>query len=148
MAKLMEATMSANPIMSENPNVRLFSPATMHRPNGYSHLAEVHGGRPVFIAGQVAFDPTGNLIGEGDFRVQARQVFENLKAAVEAAGGRFGDIIKLNVYVVDVAQLPQFREVRDMFIDVKNPPASTAVQVVSLFRPELLIEVEALAVIA
>ena len=70
------------------------------------------------------------------------------ESAVEAAGGGFTDIIKLNVYVVDIAHLPQFREVRDTFIDVKNPPASTAVQVVSLVRPELLIEVEAVAVIA
>ena len=140
--------MSASTTTSENPNVRLYSPASMHKPAGYSHLAQVHSGKTVFIAGQVAFDPSGNLIGKGDFRAQARQVFQNLKAAVEAAGGGFTDIIKLNVYVVDIAHLPQFREVRDTFIDVKNPPASTAVQVVSLVRPELLIEVEAVAVIA
>jgi enamine deaminase RidA (YjgF/YER057c/UK114 family) len=101
----------------------------------------------VFIAGQVALDPSGHLVGPGDFRTQAQQVFENLKTAVEAAGGSFSNIIKLNVYVADRSHLPQYREVRDQFIDVGNPPASTAVQVAALFRPEFLIEVEAVAVV-
>jgi enamine deaminase RidA (YjgF/YER057c/UK114 family) len=119
----------------------------MHRPNGYAHLAKVKSGTPVFIAGQVALDPSGHLVGPGDFRAQAQQVFENLKSAVEAAGGSFSNIAKLNVYVVDRSHLPQYREVRDQFIDIKNPPASTAVQVAALFRPEFLIEVEAVAVV-
>jgi reactive intermediate/imine deaminase len=119
----------------------------MHKPNGYSHAASVNSGRVVFIAGQVALDPSGNLVGKGDFRAQAQQVFQNLKAAVEAAGGNFGNIIKLNIYVADTSQLPVFREVRDLFIDLKNPPTSTAVQVAALFRPEFLIEIEAVAVV-
>jgi enamine deaminase RidA (YjgF/YER057c/UK114 family) len=125
----------------------LISPVSMHRPNGYSHLAKVKTGTPVFIAGQVALDNAGHLVGPGDFRAQVQQVFENLKSAVEAAGGSFSNIAKLNVYVVDRAHLPQYREIRDKFIDVGNPPTSTAVQVAALFRPEFLIEVEAVAVV-
>jgi enamine deaminase RidA (YjgF/YER057c/UK114 family) len=87
------------------------------------------------------------LAGPGDFRAQTQQVFENLKNAVEAAGGSFSNIVKLNVYVIDRSHLPQYREVRDQFIDVQNPPTSTAVQVAALFRPEFLIEIEAVAVV-
>ena len=130
-----------------DPAFDLISPVSMHRPNGYSHLARVKRGVPVFIAGQVALDTSGHLVGAGDFRAQAQQVFENLKHAVEAAGGAFSHIVKLNVYVVDRTRLPEYREVRDRFIDVSNPPTSTAVQVAALFRPEFLIEVEAVAVL-
>src|SRR5215469_1398430 len=140
-------TKSERKRMSEPSAFELISPVSMHRPNGYSHLARVKCGTPVFIAGQVALDTAGHLVGPGDFRAQAQQVFENLRAAVEAAGGTFSNIVKLNVYVVDRARLPEYREVRDRFIAVKNPPASTAVQVAALFRPEFLIEVEAVAVV-
>ena len=124
---------------------RIFNPETMHRPSGYSHVAEVSEGKLVFIAGQVAMDKEGNLIGKDDFAAQARQVFENLKAAVEAAGGSFGDVIKLNYYCVDLSHLPEIRAVRDEFIDRSKPPASTAVEVRRLFRPEFLIEIDAVA---
>lgn len=134
--------------MSDHSAFDLISPVSMHRPNGYSHLARVNRGTLVFIAGQVALDASGSLVGSGDFRAQAQQVFENLKAAVEAAGGTFSDIVKLNVYVTDRSHLSHYREVRDRFIDVKNPPASTAVQVAALFRPEFLIEVEAVAIVS
>jgi enamine deaminase RidA (YjgF/YER057c/UK114 family) len=133
--------------MSGHSAFDLISPVSIHRPNGYSHLARVKQGAPVFIAGQVALDASGHLVGPDDFRAQAQQVFENLKNAVEAAGGAFSNIVKLNVYVTDRARLPEYREVRDRFIDVNNPPTSTAVQVVALFRPEFLIEVEAVAVL-
>ena len=133
--------------MSDHSTFDLISPVSMHRPNGYSHLARIKDGKPVFIAGQVALDSSGHLVGPGDFRAQAQQVFENLKSAVEAAGGSFSNIVKLNVYVIDRSDLPHYREIRDQFINVGNPPASTAVQVAALFRPEFLIEVEAVAVV-
>lgn len=122
-------------------------PATVHKPKGYSHGLKVRGGTALYIAGQVALDAAGNLVGKDEFRTQVRQVFENLKAIVEAAGGRFGDIVKFNVYVTDVARLEEFREVRDLYVDVANPPTSTLVQVVQLFRPDFLIEVEAVAIL-
>jgi enamine deaminase RidA (YjgF/YER057c/UK114 family) len=119
----------------------------MPRSAGYSQVAVVTGGTLVFIAGQVALDRSGNVVGKDDFRAQAEQVFENLKSAVEAAGGTFNDVIKLNIYFLDSSHLPQFREVRDKYIHLSQPPASTAVQVSRLFRPEFLIEVEAVAVV-
>jgi enamine deaminase RidA (YjgF/YER057c/UK114 family) len=73
--------------MSNPSHIELISPNSMHTPVGYSHLAKVNSGKPLFIAGQVALDPAGSLMGAGDFRAQGRQAFENLKRAVEAAGG-------------------------------------------------------------
>jgi enamine deaminase RidA (YjgF/YER057c/UK114 family) len=131
--------------MSNNFSMELISPNTMHKPIGYSHLARANSGKIVFIAGQVALDAFGNVVGPGDFRAQTERVFENLKTAVEAVGGSFRNIMKLNVYVLDRGQLREYREVRDRYIDVANPPVSTAVQVAALFRPEFLIEIEAVA---
>ncbi|MEV5601218.1 RidA family protein [Streptomyces sp. NPDC052299] len=113
---------------------------------GYSHVV-LGEGRLVMISGQVALDEKGNVVGEGDPAAQARQVFENLRRCLEAGGARFADVAKLNFYVTDVAFLPAVRAARDAHIDVARPPASTAVQVAALYRPELFIEVEALAVL-
>jgi len=102
------------------PQFRIFNPDTISKPNGYSHVAEVNEGKIVYIAGQVALDGAGNLVGKDDFRAQVQQVFENLKAAVEAAGGDFKSVIKLNYYCaesVDAAQLPVLREVRDKYVN-------------------------------
>jgi enamine deaminase RidA (YjgF/YER057c/UK114 family) len=131
--------------VSSDAVISLLSPKSMHEPRGYSHAAKVRSCTLLFIAGQVALDASGKLVGPDDFRAQAQQTFENLKAAVEAADGNFRNIVKLNVYVVDVSKLPDYREVRDRYIDVNHPPVSTAIQVASLFRPEFLIEVEAVA---
>jgi enamine deaminase RidA (YjgF/YER057c/UK114 family) len=121
--------------------------ATKKMSVGYSQVAVATGGKIVFIAGQVAMDKSGNVVGRDDFRAQVQQVFENLKAAVEAAGGDFNDVIKLNSYFLDFSHLQEFREVRDKYINLKSPPASTAVQVSKLFRPEFLVEIEAVAVV-
>ena len=124
------------------------NPETMHRPAGYTHVVEVTAGRPVYIAGQVALDPTGALVGPGDIRAQARQVFDNLQAALQAVGASFEQVVKLNYYLVDATQLPVVREVRDRYVNTQQPPASTAVEVRRLVRDDLLIEVEAVAAIA
>ena len=113
-------------------------------------MAEVHDGKVVYIAGQVALDRAGNLVGKDDFHAQVQQVFENLKAAVEAAGGDFNNVIKLNYYCaesVDPAQVPVVREIRDKYVNIASPPTSTFVVVKRLVRPEWLIEVEAVAVV-
>ena len=133
--------------MSSEVNFQLLIPETMPKSVGYSQVAAVTSGTIVFVAGQVALNKAGEIVGKEDFHAQVQQVFENLKAAVEAAGGNFGDVIKLNSYFLDLAPLPEFREVRDKYINVKNPPASTAVQVPKLFRPEFLVEIEAVAVL-
>jgi reactive intermediate/imine deaminase len=112
---------------------------------GYSQAVEVRPGRIIYVAGQVSMDRSGKLVGEGDMRAQAQQTFENLKAALEASGAKFENVVKLNYYVLDVAQLPAVREVRDKFVNTANPPASTAVEVKRLFREGFLIEIEAVA---
>ena len=125
--------------------VALLNPKTIHQPNGYSYVAEISRGKLVFISGQVALDSQGNLVGKDDYAAQTRQVFENLKAAVEAAGGTLKDIVKLNYYCVDLSRLPEIRAVRVSFLDKERLPVSTAVEVRRLFRPDILIEVEAVA---
>lgn len=113
---------------------------------GYSHVV-MGEGRLVVISGQVALDEKGNVVGEGDPAAQARQVFENLERCLAAGEATFADVAKLTFYVTDIGFLPAVRAARDAHIDTKHPPASTAVQVTALVRPELLIEVEALAII-
>lgn len=133
--------------MSKEVAFQLSSPATLAAPVGYSHLATVSDGRLVFISGQVALDSRGNIVGKDDFRAQARQVYENLRALLEAVHASFRDVIKLNSYLLDMACMPDLRAVRDEYVNTAEPPASTAVQVVRLFRPEFLLEVEAVAVV-
>ena len=114
---------------------------------GYTHVV-TGPGRLVAVSGQVALDESGEVVGEGDAGAQARQVFENLRRCLAAAGATFDDVIKLTYFVTDIAHLPAIREVRDEHLDAKRLPASTAVQVAALFRPQLLLEVEAFALVA
>jgi enamine deaminase RidA (YjgF/YER057c/UK114 family) len=122
------------------------APAGLAPGPGYSHAATGRG-RLVAVAGQVALDAEGRMVGPGDPVAQAEQVFRNLQVALAAAGASFEHVIKLTYFMLDVGALPAVREVRNRYVDVANPPASTAVQVSSLFRPGFLIEVEALAVV-
>jgi enamine deaminase RidA (YjgF/YER057c/UK114 family) len=111
-------------------------------------VAEVRSGRLAFIAGQVALDPKGNVVGANDFRAQANQVFENLRTALRAVGADFSNVVKINTYILDMSQLPALREVRDKyFADVPHRPASTLVQVQKLAQDQFLLEIEAVAVV-
>jgi len=121
------------------------APAGLAPGNGYSHVASASG-RVVAVAGQVAMDEHGELVGEGDPAAQADQVFRNLGLALAAAGATFADVIKLGVFTTDISILPAVREVRDRYVDTDRPPASTAIQVVALFRPGYLLEIDAIAV--
>lgn len=122
------------------------NPPTLAQPPGYAQIVEVGPGRLIFIAGQVAWDTQGKLVGAGDFALQAEQVFRNLLAAVESRGGTAASLVKLTIFVTDMQHLPLLRQVRDRFIPAGPAvPASTLVQVAALFRPEFLIEVEAVA---
>ena len=125
--------------------MKIHNPPTLASPRGYSHVAEVRGGNLVFIAGQVALDPSGTVVGPGDYTVQAEQVFRNLGLALASAGATFRDVVKLTYFVLDVAHLPEVRAVRDRFVDTAHPPASTAVEVRALFRPEIVLEIDAVA---
>jgi len=122
-------------------------PRGLSTPTGYSHVVTAAGGRLVFIAGQVAANAAGEIVGPGDLRAQARQVYENLKTALAAAGATFADVVKQTTFVVSFKAEDRavIAEVRREFLPAENPPASTLVGVQALARPEYLIEVEAIA---
>lgn len=118
------------------------------KPPGYSHAVAVSGGRTVYISGQIALNAAGSVVGVGDFKAQARQVFENLKTLLAASQASFADVVKINYYVVglDAERLRMIREIRDEYLPADNRPASTLVGVQALVRPDLLLEVEAVVV--
>lgn len=129
--------------------VRFVNPSSIHTPKGYSHAVQIDLGSAIMllISGQVPFDKQGNLVGKGDFAKQVEQTFLNIKSIVEDAGGTMSDLVKLNLYFVDISQIQAFREVRDKFVNTTNPPTSVAVQVSRLFRDDVLIEIEATAIV-
>ena len=129
-------------------NLRFVNPSELAPPPGYTHVVEASGGRTVYLSGQVALDVSGEVMGIGDLRAQTRQVFENLEVALGAVGAGFKDVVKLTYYVADPSwEGGALRSVRDEYVDTERPPASTAVGVSRLFREELLVEVEAVAVL-
>jgi enamine deaminase RidA (YjgF/YER057c/UK114 family) len=130
-----------------NTSIRRMNPPTLSKPTGYTHVVIATGGRTIYIAGQTAVDKNGNVVGPGDFRAQAKQVFENLRAALAAAGAQFGDTVKLNIYVLDMTNAPALREARASYFP-SGPPAATLVEVKKLARDEFMLEIEAIAVTA
>jgi reactive intermediate/imine deaminase len=125
------------------------NPDTVAAPMGtYSQAVRVETGDAVWIhvSGQIAIDAGGNLVGPGDVRAQTRQVFENLKAILEANGATFADVVKIGTYLTTLDDLAGMREVRSEYLTTE-PPASTAVQVVALVVPEALIEIDLVAVV-
>ena len=125
---------------------RFLTPATLSPPFGYSHVVEAPAGSIVYVSGQVPLDAEGQLVGEGDFAVQTRQVFENLTRALEAADATWSDVVKLDYFLRDVGQIGAVRAIRDEYVDTANPPASTLVEVSSLFSPDVLVEIQAVAI--
>jgi enamine deaminase RidA (YjgF/YER057c/UK114 family) len=130
-------------------NIRFLNPDALSKPPGYTHVVEASApARIVYLAGQLGLDRNGNVVGgAGDFRAQAVQTFENLKAGLAAVGGRFQDVVKLNNYLIDMSHLPIFREVRDSYLPAANKPASTTIQISGLARAGALLEIEAVAVL-
>jgi reactive intermediate/imine deaminase len=127
-------------------NVQYLNPPALSAPTGYTHVVQVHGGRTIYIAGQVALDKSGNVVGKGDFGAQATQVFENLKSALAAGGATFDNLVKVTTFVTDLSQMQTLRSIRAKYYG-KNPPASTLVQITKLANDDLMIEIEAIAVV-
>lgn len=129
--------------------VRFLNPKTLAKPPGYSYVVETNGpGRTVYFAGQLGLDLDNKLVGEpGDFHAQCAKAFENLGFALASVGATFKDVVKINNYLVDMAHIGTFRQVRDAFLDTQAPPASTTVAIPALARPGALFEVEAIAVL-
>ena len=113
-------------------------------PHAMSQVA-IATGRLVIVSGQVALDENGQIIGEGDFEAQAVRVFGNVKSALAAGGASLEDVVRLGAFLTDRQYLPIYREVRTRYL-AEPYPASTGV-IADLIMPELLIEVEALAVL-
>lgn len=111
----------------------------------YSHVVVVEGKKTIFVSGQLARDGAGNVVGAHDMRAQLRQVGENIKAALAAAGATLADIVKTNTYVTDIEEFFKHVDVRMEYFGAL--PTSTTVEVRKLAHPDLLVEVEAIAVV-
>jgi enamine deaminase RidA (YjgF/YER057c/UK114 family) len=130
------------------PMLELINPDGLSTPASYTHLIAATGGRLVFVAGQVADDAQGNIVGPGDLAAQARQAFANVSRALTAAGARPEQVAKLTIYVVHhrPEYLPDISAARiAVFADHK--PTDTLVGVETLAEPGYLIEVDAIAVV-
>ena len=127
--------------------VKRMNPPALSAPTGYTHIVEVAGPvKTIYIAGQIALDKDGKVVGEGDMKAQAEQVFKNLEAALTAAGAKFSDDVKMNMYATDLANVQAVRDVRSRYFG-ETVPASTLVQVVHLARPEYMLEIEVIAAV-
>ncbi|MDR0271113.1 RidA family protein [Paenibacillus sp.] len=132
--------------MSTNERITFKNPAGMPPTFGYTHVVEARGARTIYVSGQVPLNKDGQLIGAGDLNMQTRQVFENIKFALDAAEVGFDDVVKLTFFLTDISQMQTVREIRDQYINTVNPPASSAVEVRKLIREDIFIEIEAIAV--
>jgi enamine deaminase RidA (YjgF/YER057c/UK114 family) len=130
-------------------HIEFATPLTLPQANGYSHAASISPGtRLVWTAGQVPIAADGTPALVGNWEEQTRQAMTNVGAALAAAGAAWDDVFKLTFFVVDTSALATVRSVRDEFVNTERPPTSSLVQVAGLFRPDLLIEIEAVAAIA
>lgn len=106
----------------------------------------IRAGNTVYISGQVALDETGKLVGKGDMKAQTHQVFKNIGAVLKRAESSLADIVKLTIFTTDMSRLGETHEVRAEILP-EPPPASTAVEVTALVFPDLLVEIEAIAIV-
>ena len=120
----------------------------LRSPNGvFSQATTVEAsGRFVFVSGMTARQPDGTIVGVGDVRAQTRQVCENVKSAVEAAGGTLADVCRVDVYVRNMEDFAKIHEIRAQYF-TEPLPASTMVEVSKLAHPDYLIEINAIAVV-
>lgn len=125
------------------------NPEALLKPSGYTHVVVSGPGKTIYISGQVPVSVTGEIVGKGDLKVQVKQVYENLKLCLAAAGATFDDVVKMNTYVVNYKPeyITTIREVRSGYLSSKNPPASTLAGVQALYHPDVMIEIEAIAII-
>jgi reactive intermediate/imine deaminase len=122
----------------------LQAPDVAPTPPFYSHGVRV--GNTIYVSGQVGWDRDGNVVGPGDIKAQARQAIENIRSVLAVTGATLDDVVKVTMYVTDMALAPLAREVRQEYF-TKFPPASTGLEVKALATPELLVEIEAIAVV-
>ena len=113
----------------------------------YSHVVTVNGpGKTIYIAGQLARDIDGNLVGKGDMRAQMEQTFQNLDRCLKAAGATWADVVKTNTFVTDFDEFQKCADIRMRYLGVVTP-TSTTVGVTRLAGPDFMVEIEAVAVV-
>ena len=122
----------------------IINPPDVVPARGYSHAIKC--GNTVYVAGQVAWDIEGKLIGKGDFEAQSRMALENLKRVLAAAGAQMTDVVQMNFYIIN---LEDFAKIRNPYREYfgKYYPCQTLTVIKSLADPDLLIEIQAIAVI-
>ena len=126
------------------------NPPTLAKPVGFSHGFEVQGGKTLYMAGQVATDKAGTVVGKGDLVAQFRQVCENLKALLLARGGQMNDIVKLTMYVLSKADYKaKAKDIGLVYREYfgRHFPAMTLVEVKGLYDDDCAIEIEGVAVV-
>jgi enamine deaminase RidA (YjgF/YER057c/UK114 family) len=126
--------------------MRFDSPPDLPRAHGYSQVVTVPAGTQVWVSGQVGSEPDGGT--PPGIEAQTRLAFRNLGRALASAGASWEGVFKLTIFVTDIAAVPTVRRVRDEFVRTGAPPASSLVAVRALVRPELLIEIEAVALVS
>jgi len=136
----------ALPVVADE-EIRFVNPDGLYKPGTFSQVAITRGDTIVYISGQTARDDKSNIVGTGDVKKQAAKVFENLRVAVEAAGGSMDDVAKITTYVVDLKPDDRLWIGEMVKKHFPKPPAHTLIGISALAVPELLIEVEAVAVL-
>ncbi len=128
----------------------VLNPKTIAPPiSNYSHVArvEIADTALIYVAGQIALDPDGNLVGENDISAQTDFIFRQLETILQEAGGSLRDIVKANIFVTDMSQYGKVAAIRNRYFAI-DPPATTFVEVSKLVREGLMIEIEVQAAVA
>jgi reactive intermediate/imine deaminase len=124
---------------------KVITPKTLHRPFGYAHAIQID--NTIYISGQIPLDQEMHVVGKNDIAVQTERVYENLKKVIEEAGGSMSNIVMLNIYCTDLEGYDKkTRHLRKKYFG-DYYPATTAIEVKRLYRPDFMIEVEAIAVL-
>jgi enamine deaminase RidA (YjgF/YER057c/UK114 family) len=132
-------------------NIDYLNSSTLCPTHGWTHVVSVNdrGGRTIHVSGQVGVNERGEVVGKGDLSAQTEQAFKNIELALAAAGARFTDVVKMNLYVVGLRpeHVPLIRAVRARYVSAEHPPASTLVGVSALVGPDWLIEIDVTAAV-
>jgi len=135
----------ATPGASSEARPSFANPPGLSTPAGFTHVVDVPAGRTIYVAGQVAKDSTGQVVGKGDMHAQAEQVFRNIQTALESRGAGLADIVQLTAYIRDMSQLAAYREVRERVLGTNPRPASSLLGVAALASEDYLLEIEVVA---
>jgi enamine deaminase RidA (YjgF/YER057c/UK114 family) len=147
-AILLLCALSSAVLYAQSPN-QFLKPETLAPTTAYTHVVVSTPGKIIFISGQVGFDKNGKVV-SNDLQGQTKQAFENIKTALAAAGATWDDVVKINWYIKDYKpeMRSMLREIRSAYTNKEHPPASTLVGVTSLASEDILLEVEAMAIVA